>query len=292
MRLRSTIEIMPGLVVRPRARILHGHDWVYASEVLKVFGRSRRRRRYLVSKDGRDRVARLQRYSTPSRKSSPDAFRRRRQESRLSILFPPGRAGDRLASADRLRPESYAALIWSEGRWTALELSRTAIADVIVLQTLTLGMDRHKPLLVESLIQAERRSACRLSGTMCRSGRAEGLPLVSGVHLSEGILDEREIDVHGVRFLVDFLHGQKTGLYLDQIGKLLRSLRNYARGRRVAGLLCQPGWVCAGLRAHDGALEVTAVESAGRERARSCARTAAAKWIARLCCRGRRLLLS
>ncbi len=29
---------MAGIVVRPRARISHGHDWVFSSEVLKVFG--------------------------------------------------------------------------------------------------------------------------------------------------------------------------------------------------------------------------------------------------------------
>jgi 23S rRNA (cytosine1962-C5)-methyltransferase len=29
---------MPGLVVRPRSRIYHGHDWVYSTEVLKTFG--------------------------------------------------------------------------------------------------------------------------------------------------------------------------------------------------------------------------------------------------------------
>src|SRR5262245_35090311 len=29
---------MPGIVVKPRARVLHGHDWVFSSEVLKVFG--------------------------------------------------------------------------------------------------------------------------------------------------------------------------------------------------------------------------------------------------------------
>src|SRR3974390_1272057 len=29
---------MAGIVVKPRARIFHGHDWVYASEVLKAFG--------------------------------------------------------------------------------------------------------------------------------------------------------------------------------------------------------------------------------------------------------------
>ena len=29
---------MAGIVVKPRARIFHGHDWVYSSEVLKTFG--------------------------------------------------------------------------------------------------------------------------------------------------------------------------------------------------------------------------------------------------------------
>ena len=29
---------MAGIVIRPRSRIFHGHDWVYASEIQKVFG--------------------------------------------------------------------------------------------------------------------------------------------------------------------------------------------------------------------------------------------------------------
>jgi 23S rRNA (cytosine1962-C5)-methyltransferase len=29
---------MAGIVVKPRARILHGRDWVFFSEVLKAFG--------------------------------------------------------------------------------------------------------------------------------------------------------------------------------------------------------------------------------------------------------------
>jgi len=32
-------SFMAGIVVKPRARILHGHDWVFSSEVLKVFGK-------------------------------------------------------------------------------------------------------------------------------------------------------------------------------------------------------------------------------------------------------------
>ena len=37
-RLREHSSFMAGIVIKPRARILHGHDWVFSSEVLKVFG--------------------------------------------------------------------------------------------------------------------------------------------------------------------------------------------------------------------------------------------------------------
>ena len=29
---------MPGIIVNPRSRIFHGHDWIYASEIKKTFG--------------------------------------------------------------------------------------------------------------------------------------------------------------------------------------------------------------------------------------------------------------
>jgi len=46
---------MAGIVVRPRARILHGHDWVFSSEVLKVFGNPADGD-VISIKDGRDRL--------------------------------------------------------------------------------------------------------------------------------------------------------------------------------------------------------------------------------------------
>src|SRR5947208_2470717 len=46
---------MAGIVVRPRARILHGHDWVFSSEVLKVFGNPADGD-VISIKDGRDRT--------------------------------------------------------------------------------------------------------------------------------------------------------------------------------------------------------------------------------------------
>ncbi|MDA7882454.1 rRNA large subunit methyltransferase I, partial [Akkermansiaceae bacterium] len=29
---------MAGLIIKPRARIFHGHEWVYASDIQKTFG--------------------------------------------------------------------------------------------------------------------------------------------------------------------------------------------------------------------------------------------------------------
>ena len=46
---------MPGLVIKPRSRILHGHEWVYASDVLKAFG-GPEDGEVVSLKDGRDHM--------------------------------------------------------------------------------------------------------------------------------------------------------------------------------------------------------------------------------------------
>src|SRR5207248_3327957 len=78
---------MAGIVVKPRARILHGHDWVFSSEVLKVFGNPADGD--VVSlKDGRDRLigsaiynSKLQivarRFSRQRQDVAPDLVKRR-----------------------------------------------------------------------------------------------------------------------------------------------------------------------------------------------------------------------
>ena len=46
---------MAGIIIKPRARILHGHEWVYASEILKTFGKPADGD-VISIKDGRDRM--------------------------------------------------------------------------------------------------------------------------------------------------------------------------------------------------------------------------------------------
>src|SRR5205814_5501956 len=55
---RWTLDVdlsMAGIVVRPRARILHGHDRVFSSEVLKIFG-DPADGDVISIKDGRDKM--------------------------------------------------------------------------------------------------------------------------------------------------------------------------------------------------------------------------------------------
>src|SRR3954447_12269064 len=74
---------MAGIVVKPRARILHGHDWVFSSEVLKVFGNPADGD-VISLKDGRDRLLGSAIYNT---KSQIVARRFSRRKQALDLDF-------------------------------------------------------------------------------------------------------------------------------------------------------------------------------------------------------------
>src|SRR5207247_11214753 len=69
---------MAGIVVKPRARILHGHDWVFSSEVLKVFG-DPADGDVVSLKDGKDRLIGSAIYNSKSQIVAR-RFSRRRQD--------------------------------------------------------------------------------------------------------------------------------------------------------------------------------------------------------------------
>src|SRR5207247_9403466 len=69
---------MAGIVVKPRARILHGHDWVFSSEVLKVFGNAADGD-VISLKDGKDHLIGSAIYNSKSQIIAR-RFSRRRQD--------------------------------------------------------------------------------------------------------------------------------------------------------------------------------------------------------------------
>jgi 23S rRNA (cytosine1962-C5)-methyltransferase len=129
---------------------------------------------------------------------------------------------------------------------------------LLVIQTLTAGMDRHRELIVEALVDLMAPTGIfRRNDSPARI--LEGLPQEKGLEYGS-VPSTVEINSNGLRFLVDISEGQKTGFFLDQESN--RSLiQQYAGpGTTVLDLFAYTGaW---GLHALAGGAErVTAVDS-------------------------------
>src|SRR3954464_3978 len=136
---------MGGLIVKPRARILHGHDWVFSSEVLKVFGKPADGD-VISLRDGRDHLIGSAIYNSKSQIVAR-RFSRRRQD--LDLDFFQRRISQALAYRKRRRvnPE-LCRVVWSESDGLpGVIIDR--YGQHVVLQTLTFGMDMRRELIVE-----------------------------------------------------------------------------------------------------------------------------------------------
>lgn len=91
--------------------------------------------------------------------------------------------------------------------------------DVLVVESLALGIDRHKVKLVELLKEILGRDGIIIRGVYERSDARErtreGMDRVRGF-LGEEFDTNVEIVENGVRYYVDVREGQKTGFFLDQ----------------------------------------------------------------------------
>jgi 23S rRNA (cytosine1962-C5)-methyltransferase len=262
---------MGGLVVKPRARILHGHDWVFTGEVLKVFG-SPADGDVISLKDGKDRLIGSAIYNSKSQIVAR-RFSRRRQD--LDLDFFQRRIGQAVEYRVRrgVNPR-LARMVWSESDGLpGVIVDR--YGDNLVLQTLTLGMDQRKALIVEAL----KNNFCRASAPLASSAeaaggapalqsiierndatvrRAEGMEQQSGVLFGE-VPGELEIEAAGLRLTVDLLNAQKTGFYLDQLTHY-QGVAEQAKGRRVLDCFTSQGAFALAC-AKTGAAQVTGVEA-------------------------------
>src|SRR6476646_7904109 len=138
---------MAGLVIKPRARILHGHDWVFASEVLKVFGNPADGD-VISLRDGRDHLIGSAIYNSKSQIVAR-RFSRRKQD--LDLDFFTRRIDQAAAYRSRRNVDpSLCRVVWSESDGLpGVIIDR--YGQHLVLQTLTLAMDQRKELIVEAL---------------------------------------------------------------------------------------------------------------------------------------------
>ncbi len=92
-------------------------------------------------------------------------------------------------------------------------------SDVCVVQSLALGIDRLKPVILDALTKVLAEDGIKLRGIYERSDakvrEQEGMERFKGF-LTEPFDTEVEIVENGVKYLVDIADGQKTGFFLDQ----------------------------------------------------------------------------
>ncbi len=107
--------------------------------------------------------------------------------------------------------------------------------DVLVVESLALGIDRFKETIVTLLKEALLADGIKIRGVYERSDakerEKEGLPRVKGF-IGEPFDTNVEITENGVRYLVDVANGQKTGFFLDQKYNRL-AIQKLCRGKRV-----------------------------------------------------------
>jgi 23S rRNA (cytosine1962-C5)-methyltransferase len=100
--------------------------------------------------------------------------------------------------------------------------------DYFTIQTLDQGMDRAKQDIVSALQELfAPRAIVERNDVPVR--KREALPLQSSLLAGElpGVVP---VDMNGLKFEADLLHGQKTGIFLDQRENYVAAAR-YARGR-------------------------------------------------------------
>lgn len=148
----------------------------------------------------------------------------------------------RFAQAVRLRKRvvsntnAYRMIYGEADRMPGLIADR--YADVLVMQTLSSGMDRRQELLADLLLEEAGASRVYLRND-AKSRALEGLPTSTGFLRGEGATT---VEVHEgtARFNVDIARGQKTGWFCDQRENRLAAAK-FADGAEALEVFCHTG---------------------------------------------------
>ncbi|MGE9270824.1 MAG: class I SAM-dependent rRNA methyltransferase [Verrucomicrobiales bacterium] len=243
---------MPGLVIAPRARIFHGHEWIYGSEVKKVFGEPSPGD-VITLKDFRDRPLGSAIYN-PNSQIIARRFSRRRQDLDQDFFIR------RIRQAVEYRQhlaldESLCRLVWSESDGLpGLIVDRYGAH--LVVQTLTLAMHQRLELIINALVELVPVDSMLLRNDSPVL-RAEGIE--NEIRMLHGHQPPAfRVKTHEIEYEIDLFDGQKTGLYLDQLASHQQVARLATDKRVLDCFTNQGGFALAAARA--GATSVTAVD--------------------------------
>lgn len=148
-------------------------------------------------------------------------------------------------------------------------------SDVLVVESLALGIDRWKNVIAEALKRVLAEDGIFIRGVYERSDAKvrlqEGMERVKGF-IGEPFDTKVEIRENGVKYIVDVVEGQKTGFFLDQKNNRA-AIHPFCRGKKVLDCFTHTGSFAlnAGIAGADSVLGVDASQVAveqARENAR------------------------
>ena len=256
----------PCFIITPKGTrwVEQGHPWIYADEVIREEG---------ACENGAlaDAVSEKGKYLGTGFVS---------RESKIRIRLLSRNANDRFDEAFWRRRIQYAwdyrktvmgedisccRVIFGEAdSFPGLTVDR--FSDILVTQTLSVGMEKIKPMLFPLLVQVLREDGQDIRGIYERNDVAiralEGMEQNKGWFPLAGETPPEstvtEICENGIVYSVDVENGQKTGFFLDQKYNRLAVAR-LAKGRRVLDCFTHTGSFALNA-AKGGAEHVTAVD--------------------------------
>ncbi|GAB4253160.1 MAG: class I SAM-dependent rRNA methyltransferase [Candidatus Methylacidiphilales bacterium] len=212
-----------------KARVLHGHPWIFAGEVTK---------RLPPACDGTPVTAR----DANGRPLGTGFYNGQsqivwRRLSRDPVEITPAFFQGRIAAAiARREPGEVRRLVWSEADGLP-GLVVDQFGSALSVQITTLGMERNLTSLLEALdavIHPERLVLRNDTPVRVKEGLGQEIRVVRGSP------EPFWCRIGLVEFEIDLVGGQKTGAYLDQRQEY-EQIARLAAGRRVLDLCCNQG---------------------------------------------------
>lgn len=248
---------MASLILAPgsRHRILQGHPWVFRSEIARVDGNpadgdtvellhSQGRFMAMGIYNSRSQIV-FRRYSTEKVPLDRPLIAKKLEAAlayRRSLKLEAHRGAQRL--------------VWSESDGLpGLIVDR--YDDVVVLQTVTLGMARQEETIAD-ILQDLLKPVAIIARNDVLVRKIEGLPVEKKVLRGAWGGQLKKVQMNGVTVPVDVWNGHKTGFYIDQADNHA-VIGQMAAGRRVLDCFTNQGGFALAAK-HAGAAEVVAID--------------------------------
>jgi 23S rRNA (cytosine1962-C5)-methyltransferase len=222
------METLTTVILKPGEadRIVAGHPWIYAGEILRVTAPIADGELVQV-KDHRTRLLGVGFFNSkskihvrviaPERVDVNESFFEERIRAALAVRQKhlPNATSFRVVNAES---DFLSGLIVDK------------YEDVLVLQISSLGMDKRKAMIVAALEKIFSPHAIVERGDI-GSRKFEGLGEANGI-LSGEFSGPVSVNLNGLKFETDLIGGHKTGMYLDQQANY-QAVSQFAKGAQV-----------------------------------------------------------